>query len=381
MKNCLLLFFLILLNEGFTQELRANFVLYAPGLPDTSVVFIAGSAPQLGSWNPSRVKMEFVGNQLWKKEIVFTRAISVQYKYTLGSWDHEGTDSTGAPLPNFSVDLSNSNVASDTILYWKNRSASKVRGQITGMVKYHKDMKGEGIKERDIIVWLPPGYDSISKKRYPVVYLQDGQNIFDPVTSAFGIDWQVDETADSMIRKGVVEPMIIVGIYNTYDRNVEYIPSDKGRLYREFIIKKLKPFMDSAYKTKPGRSHSFIGGSSAGGILAFMMVWEYPDIFSKAICMSPAFRLPGNPASGWNYVSIVKNDTKRRKVFFYVDNGGIGLEKQLQPGIDEMLKVLSDKGYRAGRDFMYVSDPNSPHNEQAWAKRFPYALKLVAGRR
>jgi predicted alpha/beta superfamily hydrolase len=123
-----------------------------------------------------------------------------------------------------------------------------------------------------------------------------------------------------------------------------------------------------------------VGGSSAGGILAFMMVWEYPDVFSKAICMSPAFRLPGNPVSGWNYVSTVKDGTKRKKVYFYIDNGGIGLEQQLQPGIDEMLNALTNKGYREGRDLIYVSDPTAKHHEEAWARRFPYALKLVAGR-
>jgi predicted alpha/beta superfamily hydrolase len=373
--------FLIMFNMGVSQDMRASFVLNAPGLPDSSTIFITGSAPQLGNWNPSRIKMEYVGNQVWKKEIVFLQPISVQYKYTLGSWDREGANAKGLPLVNFSATLFDGVSVIDTVRYWMSNGPKKYSGQITGTVRYHKALKGEGIRERDIIVWLPPGYDSLSKRRYPVIYLQDGQNIFDPSTSAFGTDWQVDETADSMIRAGVVVPMIIVGVYNTQERNVEYIPSDRGRLYREFLVKKLKPFIDSAYRTKPGTLHNFTGGSSAGGILAFMMVWEHPDVFSKAICMSPAFRLPGNPASGWNYVSIVKTDTKRKKVFFYIDNGGPGLEQQLQPGVDEMLKALSDKGYKHGRDFIYVSDPTALHNEHAWAKRFPFALKTVAGSR
>ncbi|HSF46292.1 MAG TPA: alpha/beta hydrolase-fold protein, partial [Chitinophagaceae bacterium] len=331
--------------------------------------------------NPSRVKMEFMGNQVWKKDIAFTAGMTVQYKYTLGSWGHEGTDLQGAPLQNFSVTLSDGRTINDTVHHWKNRGAASVRRQVTGKVEYHRSLKGEGIRDRDIIVWLPSGYDPHSKKRYPVMYLQDGQNIFDPATSAFGTDWQVDETADSMIRTGAVDPMIIVGIYNTPDRSIEYIPSEKGRLYREFIIRKLKPFVDSAYRTKPGSKHQSIGGSSAGGILAFMIVWEYPDVFSKAICMSPAFRLPGDQASGWNYVSTVKNDPKRKRVFFYIDNGGVGLEQRLQPGIDEMLKALTDKGYKAGRDFIYISDPTAQHQEKAWAERFPQALKLTSGRK
>ncbi len=379
MSKWFLFLFLGILNHGFTQEVRVSFRLYAPGLPDTSSVFIAGSLPQLGNWNPSRVKMEFAGNHEWKKEIIFSQTLNVEYKYTLGSWEREAATDKGLPLPNFSATLFNGRSVRDTVQYWKNGAIRMVNGQVTGIVKYHQALKGEGIRERDIIVWLPPGYDPMSKNRYPVLYLQDGQNVFDPVTSAFGTDWQVDETADSMIRRGSVVPMIIVGIYNTVERSIEYIPSDKGKLYRRFMVNRLKPFIDSAYKTKPGRRHNFIGGSSAGGILAFMMVWEYPDVFSKAICMSPAFRLPGSSLTGWNYVSTVKSDTKRKKVFFYIDNGGIGLEQRLQPGVDEMLKALTDKGYKAVRDFIYVSDPNAKHNEEAWARRFPYALKLLAG--
>ncbi|HLO79382.1 MAG TPA: alpha/beta hydrolase-fold protein [Chitinophagaceae bacterium] len=372
-----LYFFLILSANVFGQELKTRFTLYAPDLPDTSSVYIAGSVPQLGNWNPSRIKMNPQGKQIWVKEIVLSQPISVEYKYTLGSWDREAANEKGLPLKNFSVTVTDGKVVYDTVSYWKDGAARKINGQVTGTVKYHRAMKGEGIKDRDVVVWLPPGYDSSSQKRYSVLYMQDGQNLFDPITSAFGTDWQIDETADSMIRRKAVEPLIIVGIYNTADRSTEYIPSEKGRIYREFIAGHLKSFIDSAYKTKPGRKDSFIGGSSAGGILAFMMVWEYPDKFSRAICMSPAFRLPGNSKTGWNYVTTVKNDPKRKKVFFYIDNGGLGLEQQLQPGVDEMLKALNSKGYKPGRDYIFIAAPDAGHNEEAWSKRFPQALKLV----
>lgn len=375
-----LIFFLISFSAVFSQEIRTRFSLYAPGLADSSSVYIAGSLPQLGNWNPSRVKMDAFGNGVWQKDILVAQSILVEYKYTLGSWDREAATENGSPLANFSVTLTNSKTIIDTVRFWKNGDVKTIHGQITGMVKYHRAIQGVGIKERDVVVWLPPGYDQTSSKRYPVLYMQDGQNMFDPVTSAFGTDWQIDEAADSMIRIGAVAPLIVVGIYNTIDRNAEYIPTEKGRLYREFIAKKLKPFIDSAYRTKPGRRHNMIGGSSAGGILAFMMVWEYPNLFSRAICMSPAFRLPGNAKTGWNYVSTVKEDKKRKKVFFYIDNGGKELEQQLQPGVDEMLKALNNKGYKPGRDYIYISAPGASHNETAWAQRFPKALKLVLGK-
>jgi predicted alpha/beta superfamily hydrolase len=377
MKKLLCAFvFLELFSIVSAQEIKCSFVLYAPGLADTSSVFISGSLNQLGNWNPSRVKMEFVGSQMWKKEIVVEQVVSVEYKYTLGSWDREGVNTMGLPLPNFSVTLAQGMSVIDTIRLWKNGSSRRINGQVTGTVKYHRAVKGVGIKERDIIVWLPPGYDPSAKKRYPVMYMQDGQNVFDPVTSAFGTDWEIDETADSMIRRGSITPLIIVGVYNTAERNVEYIPTDKGKLYREFLAFTLKPFIDSTYKTKQGKKYNFIGGSSAGGILAFMMDWEYPGLYSKAICMSPAFRLPGSSQMGWNYVSTVKEDTRRKKVFFYIDNGGIALEQKLQPGVDEMLKALTDKVIRQ-EEILCCFRPTAKHSEEAWHSRFPYALKLV----
>jgi predicted alpha/beta superfamily hydrolase len=111
-----------------------------------------------------------------------------------------------------------------------------------------------------------------------------------------------------------------------------------------------------------------------------MLVWEHPDVFSKAICMSPAFRNPSAP-EGWNYVRVVQESNgKKKNVFFYMDNGGVGLESQLQPGIDEMLSALKSKGYENGKDFVFIRDPAAKHFEADWARRFPNALMLVLKR-
>jgi predicted alpha/beta superfamily hydrolase len=238
-------------------------------------------------------------------------------------------------------------------------------------------LKGAGIEDRDLVVWLPPGYETDNSARYPVVYMHDGQNIFDPVTSSFGTDWSIDETADDLIKKKSIEPVIVVGIYNTSDRMKEYTPGDKGTAYMDFIVKTVKPLIDTTYRTKPDRKNTIIGGSSAGGTISFMLVWEHSDIFSKAICMSPAFRNPAG-AGGWNYVKVIQQSGNNPKdIFLYIDNGGLGLESQLQPGIDEMLTTLKSKGYKEGTDFVFVHDPTAKHFEADWAKRFPNALKVV----
>jgi len=370
-----LLLSLLVVSAQIQSELRVTFVLTSPDLPDDTPVYITGGVEQLGNWNPAKVKMDSKGNHTWIKEITVERQQSIEYKYTLGSWEREGADANGAPLQNLVAKVGpGTTTTNDTILFWtKGPRQRVVKGQITGTVRYHRAMKGAGIKERDVIVWLPPGYET-EKTRYPVLYMHDGQNVFDPATSAFGVDWQIDETVSALIKQKTIPPMIVVGIYNTSDRFKEYTPGETGTAYVNFVVSTLKPFIDASYRTKRDRKDTLVGGSSAGGIISFMIVWEHPDVFSKAICMSPAFKSPSSIATKWDYVKMVAGSKKRDHVFFYVDNGGVGLESQLQPGIDEMVATLKAKGYREGKDFVLLIDPAARHSEADWAKRFPNAL-------
>ena len=364
-----------------SSVIRVTFVLTSPDLPSDTSVYITGSLEQLGMWKPGKVKMEAKGDHTWSKEIVIDRPLSIEYKYTLGSWEHEAADASLTPLSNLVVNVTQDKTVKDTVLFWTKEKSKRVNhGQITGTVRYHRALKGAGLKDRDLVVWLPPDYETDVTRRYPVIYMHDGQNIFDPVTSAYGTDWSVDETVDDLIRKKSIEPVIVVGVYNTSDRMREYTPGEKGTAYMEFVVKTVKPLIDTAYRTRPDRENTIVGGSSAGGMASFMLVWEYPEVFSKAICMSPAFRNPV-ASGGWNYVKTVKSSKgQKRDVFFYMDNGGLGLESQLQPGIDEMILALKSKGYEDGKDFIFLPDPAAQHTEAAWAKRFPPALLRVLRR-
>jgi predicted alpha/beta superfamily hydrolase len=163
----------------------------------------------------------------------------------------------------------------------------------------------------------------------------------------------------------------VEGINNTSDRSKEYIPGETGDAYMKFVVQKVKPLIDVTYRTKPDARNTIVGGSSAGGIISFMLVWEYPTVFSKAIRMSPAFKI-----EEIDYVKKVIESKKRKNVFFYIDNGGIGLEQKLQPGVDAMLSALKQKGYKEGKDYFYFNDPKARHFESDWAKRFPQAVKL-----
>ncbi|MCP2044341.1 alpha/beta hydrolase-fold protein [Pontibacter sp. HSC-36F09] len=356
------------------DSIRVTFRIHAATLLDSQRVYLSGSTPELGNWQPDKVALEYVGGQVWEK-ILYLKEPSVAYKFTLGSWETEATDANGEPLPNFSLQLEGDTLVQHELRYWLKKEERKVTGGITGTVRYHRNLTADSLKPRDLIVWLPPGYEKGSK-RYPVLYLHDGQNVFDPATSSFGVDWRIDEIADSMIRSKRMEPVIIVGINNTPDRMEEYVPGTKGSAYMDFVVNTVKPLLDQSYRTKPSAKHTLTGGSSAGGIIAFMLAWEYPQVFSKAICMSPAFKI-----MHINYVKDVQAYTgKKRKLKFYIDNGGVDLEARLQPGIDEMLTALQEKGYREGKDYVWILDTNAQHNEAAWSKRMPRALTFMLGK-
>ena len=153
---------------------------------------------------------------------------------------------------------------------------------LTGDIRFHHDFHSRFLAhDRDVIVYLPPGYRKTKMKRYPVLYLQDGQNLFDGATSFIpGRDWGVDETAERLIKAGEIEPLIIVGIYNTgMDRLDEYTPTADDRLkkggsadlYGRMLVDELKPFIDSSYRTNSGHEHTGLGGSSLGGLVSLYL--------------------------------------------------------------------------------------------------------------
>jgi predicted alpha/beta superfamily hydrolase len=339
-------------------------------------VFICGSSSELAMWNPSDRLMNRRSASVYTFSIEAVRGKQLAYKYTLGSWDSENCDGKGFPLSNFTVTPNSDTTVTDTVLFWKNTGITK-EPTVTGTLIRIEDFGSGKIKKRGLLVWLPPGYDSTRRKGYPVLYMHDGQNLFDRNTSSFGNEWKTDETADSLIRKGSIPPMIIVGINNTSDRMEEYTPGQKGKLYTDFIIDEVKPFIDRHYKTNSGRAATYTAGSSAGGTVSFMLAWNHPEIFSKAFCFSPAFRI-----SSIDLVTGVKEYTgKKKKISLYIDNGGKELEARLRPGIDSMIEALKDIGYSEGRDLMTFFDLTAEHNEKAWAKRLPAALEKMLGKK
>ncbi len=337
-------------------------------------VFISGNHKKFGIWSPGATPLQKFNDSTWSKTIYFPENTILEYKFTKGTWQSEALKNDGSIPHNSALKVMRDTTVVKRITKWKDQNITKSAfiGKVTGQVKYFRNVKGEGIKPRDVAVWLPPGYDEDTLKHYPVLFMQDGQNIFDPKTSSFGVDWQADETADSLIKNKIISPAIIVGIYNTSDRSLEYTPTKKGMAYMKFVATKLKPFIDKTFRTLPGRNFTAVGGSSYGGTISFMLTWYYSDIFSKAACFSPAFQ-----TDKFDLTTIVKNyQGIKKEIKLYIDIGGVGLEQRLQPGIDEMINSLKGKRFKLNEDYFFYQDSTARHFEADWAKRFWRPLEI-----
>lgn len=354
-----------------------SIVLHLKGRAKGQTPFITGSSKELGNWNPGAVEMEQISDSVLTFKHARNSLGEIHYKFTLGSWEREARDESGKIFGNHTL-LAGQSEVHHNVFGWG--TASPIASQVTGDVRIHESVQGNGLAERDVIVWLPPGYDASQQAEYPVLYMHDGQNIFDPSTSFMGVDWQVDETVDQFIAQEVIEPMIIVGIYNTADRSEEYLDETVSEQYKDLVIETIKPMIDQAYRTSRDAQQTFTAGSSAGGTLAFMLAWEHPDVFGGALCFSPAFIDPDPGSNGFNYLDDIRLSPQPSQARFYLYNGGVGLEKKLQPGIDEAIRLLEQKGMQKDKDFFFHKDEGAKHDETAWSKDFGLGLLWMLGK-
>lgn len=249
------------------------------------------------------------------------------------------------------------------------------RSTRTGLFRTHAEFPSKFLKSaRTVLVHLPPGYEESPERRYPVLYLQDGQNLFDGATSFIpGQEWRVDETAERLIHEKKIEPLIQVGIYNSgVDRLDEYTPmSDargrggKGELYSRFLIEELKPFIDRTYRTLPKGKHTGLGGSSLGGLISLSVGLKHPEAFSRLAILSPSV--------WWADRAILKEITWKLPLRLWVDIGTAEGSSAL-PDARLLRDTLVAHGWREGEDLTYREFAGATHSESAWAERFDQVL-------
>jgi predicted alpha/beta superfamily hydrolase len=249
-------------------------------------------------------------------------------------------------------------------------------------LRKHPDFQSEFVDlRRDLIVYLPPGYRRDAARRYPVLYLHDGQNLFDGATAFIpGQYWRVDHTAEKLIEDRRTEPLIIVGIYNTgRHRITEYTPTHdpkqrtggKADRYGRMLVEELKPFIDRQYRTLPDPANTGLGGSSLGGLVTLYLGLRYPDVFGKLAVLSPSV--------WWDNRVILKlvrmTDPKPRpSIWLDVGTGEGGRTLRDARALrDELMRA----GWEQGVDLQYSEIPEAGHNELAWASRVGSFLQYL----
>ena len=257
---------------------------------------------------------------------------------------------------------------------------------LTGSLRLHKAIESRFLEgSRDVIVYLPPDYN-LHDRRYPVLYLHDGQNLFDAATAFAGNEWGLDELAERLISSGDIEPIIIVGVYNAgAKRMAEYTPvrdkrgrGGRAKEYAKLLVEDLKPFIDSEYRTLADRDNTALGGSSLGGLVTIYLGLKYPNVFGKLIVMSPSV--------WWANRAIlreVRSLKRKPDQKIWLD---IGTSEGTNPeSIVRDARMLRDalvaKGWRPELDFRFVEDEGAGHNEQAWGQRMAGALKFLFPRK
>jgi len=257
---------------------------------------------------------------------------------------------------------------------------------LTGNIKRHRGFPSKILgNRRDILVYLPRGYRRLSRRRYSVLYLHDGQNVFDAATSFSGVEWGVDETAERLTKEKLIEPLIIVAVANVGDERInEYAPTrgvidakakrkkrSKGlaRKYGHFLMEELKPYIDRKYLTKPSAEFTGLGGSSLGGLATLAIGILYPHVFSRLMVLSPSI--------WWDDFAIYRlldSIAQKPALKIWLDTG------TAEPGWEqgrELVKRLVEKGWKPSKDLQYMEAQGADHSEAAWAARVEPALRFL----
>jgi enterochelin esterase-like enzyme len=242
---------------------------------------------------------------------------------------------------------------------------------------------------RFLRIWLPPGYDDAhnASRSYPVLYLNDGQNLFESISAFGGVEWGVDETADRLIREGAVPPMIIVGIDNTgKDRLREYIPyrslhpkmlRAQGRYYPDFLMKEVMPFVESTYRAATGPENIGLGGSSLGALIALYTTIARPGVVGQLLLESPSLWVASRQA--------IKASREVRiwpeRIFLAAGTAEAGTPERSRSVVDDAreLAAIMRRAVLSERRLRMVIKDGAGHNEAAWAERFPEALRFLFG--
>ncbi|MDO9587743.1 MAG: alpha/beta hydrolase-fold protein [Brevundimonas sp.] len=277
-----------------------------------------------------------------------------------------------------------------------------------GRLVEHPQTPSAHVQPRDVSVWLPPGYDA-ADARYPVLYMHDGQNLFDAARAGYGKEWGVDEHLARLSANGQIRLPIVVGVHNTPLRLREYVPADMIRAlpgdiradlltlyggeplsdgYLRFLVEELKPFIDRTYRTRPARDETTIMGSSMGGLISLYALMKHPEVFGSAGCLSTHWplrieRLDDNRLERWRETIVqtwseviargLPGPSSHR---LYFDRGDETLDQFYAFFQSRIDTVVTAQGWTPDR-FRSLVFPGAEHNEASWNQRLDAPLTFL----
>jgi len=370
-------FILTLLNLSVTAQQKIRFEINSlpSNNPANSSIFVAGS---FNSWNPANKDFQFQKSEKGYFLELSLNAGSYEYKITRGGWDKVECSKEGKDIGNRTLKVDANTNVEVSIDGWKDLFASSSQPKKSTANKNVRIIDTAFFipqlnRTRRVWIYLPPSYNS-STKKYPVLYMHDGQNVFDDATSFSG-EWGVDEALDTLGLK--YKECIVVGIDNGGDKRLnEYCPYDfslsgiaannktnigEGGKYVDFLVKTLKPFIDKKYRTLKDQKNTFTAGSSMGGLISMYAILKYPKVFGGAGVFSPAFWV------GPKIFDDIKAKGKKvnAKIYFYAgDAEGESMVPMTIRAFNEMHRVSKSK-------MAEVIRAGAKHNEPRWRIEFP----------
>ena len=366
---------------------------------DTPTLYLAGNLRQLGPWAPDALALTGSG-RVRTGSLRVPSGTALEYKFTLGSWEREALGPSGMVMGNFTLDV----VADDRVAhaigdFRKDNGAyiADWRGSgVRGTLVYWRDVESEFLDpSRHVSIWLPPGYEDSPERRYPVLYMHDGQNLFDPRIANTGVDWGVDEAIVALADGERMAPVIVVGVWSSSQRGLEYSPWHGAPDYARFLLEELMPRVNAAFRTLTGPSNTTVMGSSMGGLLSFYLVSTHPDVFGACGCLSTHFVFSesllqryvasAGSAGAADDTPYILNDIAAgarvpRGVRYWFDYGGKGLDAGYGPTHAAVDEWLRRQGLTPGRDFVMRHYPEADHNETSWRERLTEPLEYLYGR-
>ncbi len=367
-----LLFFLLIMIALYGKSQVTIIVTSLPeNTPSGDPLYIAGN---FNGWNPGDADYMLEENASDQPEIELSGTGTIEFKFTRGSWETVEGDASGQYLPNRSFTFGSADTLEVEILSWEDLGGTNHTAAENVIVMDEDFYMPQLDRYRRIWIYLPPDYET-SGRSYPVMYMHDGQNLFDATTSFVG-EWEVDETLNELFDEGKDVPIVVgidhgdghrIGEYSPWE-NAQY-GGGEGELYTQFIVETLKPYIDENYRTLPDRENTAVMGSSLGGLISQYIALRHQDIFSKAGIFSPAY---------WfneELYDFTYETGKQEEMKFYV-MGGTAESGTLVDEMMSMIDTLQAAGFSEDEMALKVV-PGGQHNEQLWLQQFGEAYSWL----